>query len=444
MSGDTGAPPVRSATPVKSAPTSSTAWALPAWVVRDGSTGLLPIYGRTDRGVVLGRGPQCTYDVGGVSTCSRKISRRHALLAWDAQARGFRLCVLGLNGAALNGTHYYPDDCVPVDDEPDPRPLVRKGDIVELPGNVKLVFRGAALAPYPDSPIVCRVAEPSAELASSPLRPALASMQLALGPAPTSPTLASAVPPTAPRAPPLLGAKRPAESAALDAQMLAESPPDIQPPPMSLQDIIIESFTFCGRSDLSLGELYTEIAQNQAYFRAARGDSWKRAVLRALERTPFFALRPKNKLLTRATQWYYDPDRDIDRGRARRYAEFGSAQPSRRAKARADKTYFFVDMTARKARNRDRYEEEPAEPARNSRRRSARGGGAAREVVASDEDEDGPSAWQAPSSEATVPGTPLLKRRRMELRLDEESAQGGDGEEDDGGSSARRRLFRSR
>ncbi|KAJ3358670.1 hypothetical protein GGF32_010095 [Allomyces javanicus] len=706
-SGNTGAPPACSTTPVKSAPT-STASALPAWVVRDPSTGLLPIYGRTDRGVVLGRGPQCTYDVGGVSTCSRKISRRHALLAWDAQARGFRLCVLGLNGAAVNGTHYYPDDCVPVADEPDPRPLVRKGDIVELPGNVKLVFRGAAPAPYPDSPIVCRVAEPSAELASSPLRPALASMQLALGPAPTSPTLASAVPPAAPRAPPLLGAKRPvgtskavkhvapvpfrlqqaasapsrlagdaatrqnlfaqrlgstaspavrkpdphptapskpmrarrppvelslsgeledvdvglppspklprkpaadsslrrsterrmpsstqpptsdrtarkrsssplgpipatpepairtplassapptsspgappirldlglfsdddddeantaplrrsspgpdttprppsrmdveapamapsspassalssasdmddddpvqpstpttapnaasaadsddsdadlaasdaddsdAESALLDAQMLAESPPDIQPPPMSLQDIIIESFTFCGRSDLSLGELYTEIAQNQAYFRAARGDAWKRAVLRALERTPFFALRPKNKLLTRATQWYYDPDRDIDRGRAQRYAEFGSAQPSRRAKARADKTYFFVDMTARKARNRDRYEEEPTEMARGSRRRSARSSAVApREVAASDDDddaeEDGRDAWQAPSSEATVPGTPLLKRRRMQLRLDDEGAQGDNGDEA-AGSSARRRLFRSR
>ncbi|KAJ3364585.1 hypothetical protein GGF31_008973 [Allomyces arbusculus] len=699
MSGDTSAPPKRSTTPVKTAPT-STASALPAWVARDASTGLLPIYGRTDRGVVLGRGPQCTYDVGGVSTCSRKISRRHALLAWDAQARGFRLCVLGLNGAAVNGTHYYPDDCVPVADEPDPRPLVRKGDVVELPGNVKLVFRGVAPAPYPDSPIVCRVAEPSAELASSPLRPALASMQLALGPAPTSPTLASAVPPTAPRAPPLLGAKRPAgtskagkivapvpfrlhqasgavpsrpasdsaarqnlfaqglgasasrtvrkpdaavtappkpmrarrppvelslgaelddvdvgmppspkkpmldstsrqsmerppptqppksgrtarkrsssplgpipatpepvsrtplagsalptsspgappirldlglfsdddeadtthvrhpslapdatprppsrmdvdkpaiassspvssalssasdldddepappttptiapadtaadssdsdadlaasdadgsdaESAALDAQMLAESPPDIQPPPMSLQDIIIESFTFCGRSDLSLGELYTEIAQNQAYFRAARGDAWKRAVLRALERTPFFALRPKNKLLTRATQWYYDPDRDIDRGRARRYAEFGSAQPSRRAKARADKTYFFVDMTARKARNRDRYEEEPAETShqttRGSRRRSVRSSAVARDAVASEDDEhDGREAWQAPSSEATVPGTPLLKRRRMQLRLDEEGGQGDDG--DDVGSSARRRLFRSR
>ncbi|KNE57816.1 hypothetical protein AMAG_04663 [Allomyces macrogynus ATCC 38327] len=215
MPGDTSAPPARSATPVKQAPTSTstTASALPAWVVRDASTGLLPIYGRTDRGVVLGRGPQCTYDVGGVSTCSRKVSRRHALLAWDAQARGFRLCVLGLNGAAVNGTHYYPDDCVPVANEPDPRPLVHKGDVVELPGNVKLVFRGAALAPYPDSPIVCRVAEPTAELASSPLRPALASMQLALGPAPTSPTQASAVPPTAPRAPPLLGAKRPAETA---------------------------------------------------------------------------------------------------------------------------------------------------------------------------------------------------------------------------------------
>ncbi|ORZ31017.1 hypothetical protein BCR44DRAFT_1503217 [Catenaria anguillulae PL171] len=209
-----------------------------------------------------------------------------------------------------------------------------------------------------------------------------------------------------------------AHAHAADADAITASDPH-GPPPMPLLDILVESFTFCARSDLSLAELLSEIRANQVYFRTHPCPArWHAQVVRALESHRMFALRPRNKWLKKATQWYYDPDRDHDQARAARFREFGSAQPARRAKRRAETQYYVKDMTGK--------------PVSGSG--ASRGPGGVKIVVDENEDEDdedgsyvkmdaGKRAAASkkqrtmrdddmvmPSSDATVPGSPVMRR----------------------------------
>ncbi|KAI9175857.1 hypothetical protein H9P43_006221 [Blastocladiella emersonii ATCC 22665] len=624
----------------------------------------VPLYGRRHRGVLIGRHPHCNYIVQGTGAAAKKLSRRHALVMWDAAASAFRLCVLGLNGVTVAGRLCFADD--------DDHPLLEDGTIVEFPGDLKFVFRGdapepatptksdagsvaaaspastvastaastapgstprrapsqspvtvaAPVTPAPSSGVVREALPPlpSTAPAAAPLRslPTAAksspsvfattpssSASAAIMPPPksrptprlgvfsptasSSPSLKTVSLPPAPRprndenaAPPtaatsddadaisaLLSIKsatptpsrsaattprssdkplsaprsdppsssRPAQSTTpvpparrapielsvafpedeadepvVDVEKVPTPPPAVvaapppqQPqllsiagpstpprtvsrpgtsgslssalsspvspppthadygsPPMPLLDIIVESFTFCGRSDLSLHELLAEISTNQVYYRNHPApDIWHADVLATLEDKPMFALRPKNKWLTRPTQWYYDADRDADRARAARYREFGSAQPTRAAKRR-DTQYYIKDMTGRRvggggggrgpnggpgayahqypqpqlrggagggsahASDEDEFTPAPAPAVASTPRRNKRTRGGASSVHSSSPPQVPSSPWKNLSSDATVPGTPVVKRRRLQLQLDDEDDDGVD------------------
>jgi hypothetical protein len=482
----------------------------------------IQVFGHRDRGVVIGRGPHSTYDVGATA---RKVSRRHALIVWDAQAHHYFLCVLGLNGVCIDQEFYFPDE------DARTRPQLRPGTLIALPGCPFLFeFMGDTQSPYPTTPILCVSLKHNFEI--TPLKNQVDTLVLAgstghlpeanhnelksyqiqlekrfdsvkseqtipnikleheaIGremhsngsadgnteaptgqsdPEPTieiEPSIDATSKNSKPHNPVILKEKPSRIELYLDDDIpvpistsCEASPTKLEPenfpdPPqmtlnqetmdnasdhlsdisdpddlecpslapdfasantpspqkplpipapklhsMPLVDVIVESFTFCGRTDLSLPELYEEIKTNQHFYRSHPSPgTWQTHVLQTLQSNRFFVLRPKNKLLKKATQWWYNPELDHDRDRAQKFLEFGSAQPARGCR-RHEKVYYFKDTSAKVMK------------------KSRLGEG-----VTDDEDPEEdlgqpiPSVCYSdpiPSSDATVPATPLLKRRK--------------------------------
>ncbi|KAI9220724.1 hypothetical protein BC828DRAFT_382808 [Blastocladiella britannica] len=196
--------------------------------------------------------------------------------------------------------------------------------------------------------------------------------------------------------------------------------------PSPLADLLVDAFTYCGgRSDLSLPEVHAELASNCAYFRLHPDPTaWRADVERALRSLPMFGLRARNKYLSRKTQWYYDPDRDGDADRVRRWSEFGAVQPARRAKRRGDVQYFMMDYTGSSNNGGGGSGTAAAAsldgglgslPLSSPTRASGKRASSLRTNPSSSMDQGdqaGGHDWPALSSDATIPGTPIVKRAR--------------------------------
>ncbi|KAL7753765.1 hypothetical protein RI367_000696 [Sorochytrium milnesiophthora] len=280
------------------------------------------LLGRPDQPITIGRGPSATIDL----RANKKVSRRHVTIRYNPVQRDFYAVVSGINGAQIGDAFCEAHDVrrVPL---PDGCRIVVAGEqfmffadvdaegggdttaseVDELDDDV-VVYGDENQPPGARSPKRIRHCENSSDDESSP---------------------------------PVLQEQRPTISNSNTQQPTSPLP---SKPQQSLTDIIVESFTFCGRSDLNLRELCQEIQKNQAYYRRCGGDNWKMDVLEELESRSFFVLRPKNKLLSKPTQWHYNPRLDLNTDRRELYANFCSVQPTRGCKL-DEKQYYFKDLT---------------------------------------------------------------------------------------------------
>lgn len=336
----------------------------------------LEFYAAKDEVAVIGRGAHCTIDIKELPQLIkkrtadeiRKVSRFHAVVAWDSENLVFRLITLGMNGVRLNNVPYYPEldakapqfasetfcvcyKCCPayqrkVEKNELNQPFV-DNDLNEF-DCLCLKCKPTPLSLRPEVPIESVIEIPSVKLqlkflGEPELRPPKkrgrkpkSRLDLYISPPPSSPQDSKKTDP------PKRKRGRP-----------RKNPEKKELPSMPLVDILVECFTFCGRTGLSLRELCNEISENHVYFRTHPQEQWKHTILKVLEQEPFFILRPKNMFLKRATQWWYNSQLDQNLERSQQYLEFASTQPVRGCR-RTEKQYcptFSSRRTSRSSRS---------------------------------------------------------------------------------------------